>query len=166
MYAKGHSGLTLFIMSTIMMFFPYSENGLIIIVLSASLSALPDLDLKWQRQGINIRHRGPTHSILAAIIAGIGFGFLFWYGYKTWIWGGIGFFSGFMGVTSHLIGDAFTHHAFKPLWPFSNREIALHLTRASNKAVNEGLATLGTLAFMLYFLNGTGVLTDLLNIFL
>jgi membrane-bound metal-dependent hydrolase YbcI (DUF457 family) len=115
LYAKGHSGLTFFLMSLLMLVFPYSENALIIIVLSASLSILPDLDLKWQRQGVNIQHRGPTHSILAAIIGGICFGALFYYGYRTFLWAGIGFISGFMGIVSHLIGDTFTHHAFKPL---------------------------------------------------
>ena len=153
-------------MSLIMLLLPYSENGLIVIVLSASLSALPDLDLKWQRQGIPIQHRGPTHSILAAIVAGVVFGAFFWYAYDTFIWTVMGFTSGFMGVVSHLIGDAFTHHAFKPLWPFNDREIALHWTNASNKAANEGLATLGTSAFMLYILNGNGVIADLLSIFL
>ena len=166
LYAKGHSGLTFFIMSLIMMILPYSENGLIVIVLSASLSALPDLDLKWQRQGIPIQHRGPTHSILAAIITGVAFGALFWYAYNTIVWTAIGFTAGFMGVVSHLIGDSFTHHAFKPLWPFSDREIALHWTNASNKAVNDGLATLGISTFMIYFLNGNGVLRDLMQIFL
>ena len=39
-----------------------SENGLIVIVLSAGLSALPDLDLKWQRQGVPIKHRGCARS--------------------------------------------------------------------------------------------------------
>lgn len=165
MYAKGHSGLTLIIMSLLMLPFPYSDNNLIIIVMSATLSALPDLDLKWQRQGVNIRHRGPTHSILFAVIAGIAFGMLFWYANRTLTWAGMGFLSGFMGVVSHLIGDMFTHHAFKPLWPISSKETALHLTRAGNKAANDGLATAGSVAFILYILNGQGVLTDILTMF-
>jgi inner membrane protein len=153
-------------MSLILLPFPYTDNNLIIIAMSAALSALPDLDLKWQRQGINIRHRGPTHSILFAVIAGIAFGGMFWYANKTLTWAGMGFLSGFMGVVSHLIGDMFTHHAFKPLWPLSSRETALHLTRASNKAANDGLATAGGAAFMLYVLNGHGILADLLITFL
>lgn len=162
MYAKGHSGLTLFIMSIIMMIFPYSENNLIVIVLAAGLSALPDVDLKWQRQGIPIKHRGQTHSILAAIIAGIVFGGLFWYGFNTITWTIMGFLSGFMGVTSHLIGDTFTHHKFKAFWPFSDKTYGgLHWTSAKNKAANEGLATLGTSAFMFYVLNGMGILADI-----
>jgi membrane-bound metal-dependent hydrolase YbcI (DUF457 family) len=72
-----------------------------------------------------------------------------------------------MGVVSHLIRDTFTHHPFKALWPISDKQYgALHWTSASNKVANEGLVTLGTFAFMFCFLNGNGVIADLLAIFL
>jgi membrane-bound metal-dependent hydrolase YbcI (DUF457 family) len=78
----------------------------------------------------------------------------------------MGFISGFMAVVSHMIGDTFTHHAFKPLWPFSDWEIALHWTNASNKAANDGLAKLGSYTFIFYFLYGNGVIADLIAVFI
>ena len=149
-----------------MMAFPYDTNNVIVIVLSAALSALPDIDLKWQRAGIPIHHRGPTHSLLAAIVTGVAFGGVFWYTQLTITWALIGFISGFMAIVSHMIGDMFTFMAFKPLWPFDHREISWGLCRASNPVANEGLASAGSAAFILYILNGTGALTDILSSFI
>ena len=159
MYATGHFGLTLLITSLIMIPFGYNENGLILIVLSALLSTLPDIDLEWQKSGLPIHHRGPTHSLSFAILAGIIIGGLFFWTHKTLLWVGLGFLSAFVGVLCHLIGDSFTYHSFKPLWPFSEKEIAFGLFGANNKAVNEGLLTVGGLAFIFYFLLARGSLS-------
>ena len=165
MYQKGHSGLTLFIMSVLFWFLPFSTNSLTMIVLAGGLSALPDYDLIWQRQGLPIKHRGITHSILFAIFAGVAFAVMFWYANRTLLWAWMGFVSGFMAVVSHMIGDTFTHHPFKALYPFSQKEYgAFHWTSANNKAANEGLMTLGSTTFVLYLMKGTGVLKDLLNL--
>ena len=167
MYQKGHAGLTLFIMSALFWFFPFGSESLIMIIMAGVLSALPDYDLKWQRQGTPIKHRGITHSLLFAIVTGVGFALIFWYADRTFLWAVMGFVSGFMGVVSHLIGDTFTHHPFKALYPFSNKEYgALHWTSAKNKVANDGLMSLGSIAFILYVLNGTGSLSDLLGILL
>ena len=77
------------------------------------------------------------------------------------MWALVGFLSAFICVVSHLIGDMFTHHKFKPLWPFYQNEIALHWFSANNKAVNEGLFTAGSIAFILYFLTTRGSLSIL-----
>ena len=163
MHSEGHAGLTLLIMSLIMTPFGANEDALYIIVLSAALSALPDLDMKWRTQVSFIQHRGVTHSILFAIISGIVIGALFFYTHRSLTWVAIGFLSAFFGVVSHLIGDMFTHHAFKPLWPFYHNEIALHWFSASNKTVNEGLLTVGGITFILYFMITNGSLSSLIG---
>jgi len=159
MHSEGHVGLTLLIMSLIMIPFGANENALYLIVLSAAFSALPDLDMKWRTQISFIQHRGITHSILFALLSGVAFGALFFYTHRTITWVAIGFLSAFFGVVSHLIGDMFTHHAFKPLWPFYHNEVALHWFSANNKAVNEGLFTAGGIVFIAYFLITSGSLT-------
>lgn len=156
MYSKGHVGLTLLIASIIMMPFGYSENSILIIAFSAGLSVLPDIDMGWRRYGVH--HRGPTHSILFAVICGVLFGFLLHYANETLLWFGIGFVSAFLGVVSHLIGDTFTYHAFKPLWPFSDRAVSLGFCSAGDRSVNEGLMAAGTISLIAYFLVKTGAL--------
>jgi hypothetical protein len=54
MYKEGHIGLTFLLMSIIMLPFPYSHNKVIMIVMASALSALPDIDLEWQRKGYSI----------------------------------------------------------------------------------------------------------------
>jgi len=162
MYAKGHIGLTLLLVSLLMLPFGENEYALYIIFLSAGLSALPDLDMEWQKHVSFIHHRGITHSILFAVIAGFAFGLLFYYTHQTLLWAGVGFTSGFLGVVCHLIGDIFTYHAFKPLWPLSEKEISFGLCRAGNRSVNEGLMTVGGIVFIAYFLFVSGNLSSLL----
>ena len=162
MYSKGHSGLTLLLVSLLMLPFGENQNALIIIVLSAGLSALPDIDMELRKKVGFIHHRGVTHSILFAIVSGLVLGGLFFYTHNTLMWAGIGFLSAFFGVVSHLIGDSFTYHAFKPLWPFSDREVHLGICRASDKSVNEGLMTAGGIALIAYYLITTGSIKSFL----
>ena len=63
----------------------------------------------------------------------------------------MGFVAGFGGVGSHLIGDAFTYHKFKPLYPFSKKEIAYGLFEASNKKVNNAMLTIGLITFFICY---------------
>jgi membrane-bound metal-dependent hydrolase YbcI (DUF457 family) len=149
-------------MSLIMLPFPYSINNLIMIVLASAFSALPDIDLEWQRKGYPVHHMGFTHSILFAIIIGVVFGYVFWLANKTYLWAGMGFVSGFMAVVSHMIGDTFTYMAFKPLYPFYNREISYGFCKASNKSVNEGLMSVGFVTFIAYILLKEGILFNIL----
>ncbi|MBD3206616.1 hypothetical protein GF319_09785 [Candidatus Bathyarchaeota archaeon] len=162
LYKEGHVGLTFLIMSIIMLPFPYSTNNLIMIVLASAFSALPDIDLEWQRKGYPVHHRGITHSILFAIIIGVIFGYVFWLANKTFLWAGMGFVSGFMAVVSHMVGDTFTYMKFKPFYPFNMKEISYGFCRANNKAANEGLMTVGTIAFILYILFKEGILFNLI----
>jgi len=152
MYARGHIGLTLLILSLLMLPFRENENAFLLIVLASGVSTLPDIDLKWQRWGLPVRHRGVTHSVLFALLIGFLIGEVFYYGYETTSWFVTGFMSGFLGIICHLIGDSFTFHSFKPFWPFSNIKVAFGFCRASDKKVNKNLMMLGGLAFILYIL--------------
>lgn len=165
MYSKGHAGLTLILVSLLMLPFGNNEHALYIIVLSAGLSALPDIDMEWRKHVSFVHHRGVTHSILFAFIAGAAFGVLFYYAFQTYTWTLVGFASAFLGVVSHLIGDSFTYHRFKPLWPLRQDEIAFELCAASDRSVNDGLMTAGAITLVLYYLAVTGGLTNILSNF-
>jgi len=156
MYAKGHIGLTLLMLSLLMLPFGENENAFLVIVLASGVSTLPDTDLKWQRRGLPVHHRGVTHSVLFAMIIGSLMGVFFHYLYETSLWFVTGFIGGFLGIICHLIGDSFTFHSFKPFWPFSNIQVAFGFCKASDKKVNENLMVLGGLAFILYTLATIG----------
>lgn len=157
MYAKGHVGLTLLMLSLLMFPFGGNESTFLLIALASGVSTLPDIDLEWQREGLPVHHRGITHSILFAILIGSLLGGLFYYGYESLPWFVTGFMGGFLGIVSHLIGDSFTFHPFKPLWPFSDIEVAFGLCKASDKKVNENLMAIGGFAFIAYALITFGI---------
>lgn len=161
MYSEGHAGLTLIIFPLLMIPLGWGDYQIIAIGLAVGVSSLPDIDLKYREYGIH--HRGVTHSILFAILVGIGLGALFYYNDNQILWFAIGFAGGFGGIMSHLLGDMLTYHAFKPLWPFSDTEKSLGLCRASNKAVNEGLLTAGAVSFVAYFMISTGALSGIIG---
>jgi membrane-bound metal-dependent hydrolase YbcI (DUF457 family) len=136
---------------------PFGVNSLslFVIFLATGLSALPDIDLRFESK--YIKHRGKfTHSLFFAIVAGLLFGFLLYSGNRNFMLFLSGFAGGFGGVGCHLIGDSLTYMKFKPFWPFSQREIAFKLCHANDRRVNDGLMGAGTIALILYFLVGAG----------
>jgi len=156
MQAKGHWGLALIILSSIAIPFGINVYIISLIFLTAFLSSLPDIDLK-----LGISHRTITHTILFAIIAGVTFSLLFGILTKVTIWYIIGFLAGFGGVILHLIGDLMTYMAFKPLYPFSSREISFGWFRADNKIVNNGFFLLGWFLFFIYLYYNSIILQSL-----
>ena len=158
MYARGHAGLTLLIFSLLMLPFGVNDGAIIVIILATGLSSIPDIDLRFE-----IKHRGFTHNILFALIVGVGFGTIFYIGSGEPLFSLLGFLSGFGGVGSHLMGDVITQMKFKPLWPFSKKEIALKFCYAGDKKVNNGFMTAGLIAFGVYILVGTGALQDIIS---
>ena len=154
MHAKGHFGLTLLVLSVFSIPIGFGPDNVMIfiIIISAGLSSIPDVDIR-----LGIKHRGLTHNILFAIIIGILFGILFGYS-SGLVYGLIGFVSGFLGVMLHLLGDLMTYQPFKPLWPFDKREISYGFFAAKSKTANKGFLTLGIVAFMGYIIISSGVL--------
>lgn len=119
---------------------------LITCVLMVTLSSLPDLDMEFRVYGI--KHRGITHTLLGAIFFGVAFAILIGYAYGSIGWL-MGFIAGFGGTVSHLLGDVFTYTSFKPLYPFSKKEVALGYFKASNKTINNAMLTLGIMTFII-----------------
>ena len=145
MQAKGHWGLAFLILFLIAIPFGINVYVISLIFLTAFLSSLPDIDLK-----LGIRHRKITHTIIFAIVSGIVFCFLFGVVTKEIIWYIIGFLAGFGGVLLHLLGDLMTYMTFKPLYPFSSRDISFGWFRADNIIANYGFFILGWIAFFIY----------------
>ena len=162
MYSRGHAGLTLLLVSLLVLPFGENRNAVIVIAFSAALSALPDIDMEWRKKVDFIHHRGVTHSIIFAIVSGLFFGGLFYYSQKTFLWFSLGFLGAFLGVVSHIIGDFLTYEKFEFLWPFSPRTFQLGLCRSSDKRVNDGLFSVGSVAVILYVLYTFGALNSFL----
>ena len=155
MYKEGHAGLSLILFSPFILLFRSLNLDityvLITCVLMVGLSSLPDIDMELRREhGISIKHRGITHTFLAGIGFGIVFAILIGYAYGAMGWL-MGFIAGFGGTASHLLGDAFTYERFKPLYPFSDREVALGYFRSSDRKVNNAMLTLGVIALVIPF---------------
>jgi len=152
MHSKGHLGLALLVCSLTAIPFGFGPDNyvIIIILLTAGLSSIPDIDLD-----LEIKHREFTHNILFAIICGVGFGALFGYA-SGWVWGIIGFIGGFGGVMLHLLGDIMTYMEFAPLYPFKKDKFSKGWFRADNDTANNGFFTLGVIAFFGYILISSG----------
>ena len=145
MHAKGHMGLSLAIIFSIMSILRIVDfNSLTTAIFVVVFSTIPDIDLNFE-----IRHRGPTHNILAAVIFGLIFGILFEYS-KVGFW--MGFVGGFGGTILHLLGDLLTYQPFAPLAPFCKKEVSLKLFRSSNRLANKFFLNLGSIVFMAYML--------------
>jgi hypothetical protein len=81
------------------------------------LSIIPDIDIFFDLLTGSQLHRGPTHSVIVAIIASIPFFII--YRKKAIPY--------FLALISHpLIGDFFIGGKLELLWPFSNAQFGLH----------------------------------------
>jgi len=150
MLPKGHFGLALLLSSILATPYGFSDFSIFVIGVSVLVSTIPDLDVNWRV--IGIKHRGKvSHSLFTAIVLGVMFGGLFYYIGVEWFWFNTGFIGGFLGITSHLLGDILTYHSFQPLWPLSQMEISFRLCRANSRIVNNTLFFLGGMG-LLFFL--------------
>lgn len=147
---KGHAGLTLLILSPIFFLLNLKDfNSVATLIFAVGFSSLPDIDLD-----LEIAHRTYTHNILFAIIAGVALGLLFNFA-GLWL---VGFMGASLGTICHLLGDMLTYMPFNPLWPFRDMEIALEKFKSNDKGVNDGMMTIGSLAFLLYLVRYGGIL--------
>lgn len=165
MHRQGHIGIGLLLYSPLSVFLFEIEAHL---AWALGLSAIcfwsvaPDIDV-----ALPLRHRGPTHTVWAALSAGmitsVLAAFFVWcdvlaassvWGYLwTLVWG---FFIGSVGVLGHLLGDAITPMRIQPLYPYSDRTYGVKLVLSKNKSANQALGLIGTLA-----LTGSLVLSTL-----
>lgn len=152
MHREGHIGIGLLLYAPIsyaMIDLDVGFGWAVGIVAIAFWSFAPDLD-----QGLPIRHRGPTHSVLFAVVAGVATALVAAYlvsngalnGGSLWnylVGMAFGFMIGFLGVIGHIFGDSFTKMGVTPFWPWSNRKMGARVVYASNKRVNQALSTAG-----------------------
>lgn len=118
-------------------------------------SYAPDVDMK-----LPIPHRGPTHTVLAAVVAGVLTGVAAVYlaslgvgGSGEFVLGSalqaysaaavFGFGVGVLGVVSHIVGDWLTPMGVRPFWPFMNGSYSLGLVGAGNRLANQLLSLVG-----------------------
>lgn len=160
MHREGHIGIGLLVYSPIaylLLRLDLPELFGLSMVAMGFWSFAPDVDLH-----LPIRHRGPTHSIVAAVVAGgiTALVAVYFVSKGTGRSSGIviqstilaflsaamyGFFIGILGVTTHLIGDVLTPMGIRPLWPFSDRYFGLNVVLAKNERANELLSFVGAL---------------------
>jgi len=155
LYKEGHAGVSFLLFSPLMLFFKSIGADMTYVfvtcVLMVALSSLPDIDMELRKEyGIEINHRGKTHTFLAGILFGIAFSALIGVAYG--ILGNLmGFIAGFGGTASHLLGDAFTYEPFEPFYPFSKKKIALRKFKSSNRLVNNTMLGLGIFSFIISY---------------
>lgn len=167
MYRTGHLGAALCCGAPGVLAFQALDEPLLTAIWLGGLVAtasLPDID-----QRLPIPHRGPTHSLLFAIVVSIivaGATGVLAQAVATstlatlfegplaldrpLVLAGVAGASALVGVLSHLLADAITvgrgAFAIQPLWPIRARTFRFGLTRAASTRWNYGLFALGTTA--------------------
>jgi len=126
-------------------------------------SFIPDFDIYFQKAGVGI-HRGETHTVWWGIEWSIAFSVYPIVGaiLSAWMWYGgelefaqyaldclvftpFAFFGVFLGLLSHLLGDAMTISGIRPFMPYDDTKIAWKWFRSSNLFINFGFFFLGLL---------------------
>lgn len=149
----GHFGIVLLVFGFVIFGLVARDKtraAKIITVTALPMGIAPDIDL----QIVQLAHRGFTHTIWAAIIAGgvlaiIAFCFepLALTGKREESF--YGFVTGFGGVCCHLAGDVITPMGIKPLYPLLDKPHTFDLVYASNQPANLALFVAGILTFQL-----------------
>lgn len=159
MYTKGHCGVTLLAYTPVgfgLLLTGHESAAFTGGVIMLSLMMVPDCDHLLP----SLHHRGPTHTLLFAILVGtlLGLGTAAFVPYQgTPVEGGLFAFAiGSLAVVAHLMADLLTPMGIEPFWPVSNRRYSLELTSANDTTANYGLLGLGVLvtASGLYLLGG------------
>ncbi len=145
MHWRGHVGLTLLVLSSLAYVLELrGVNYLVIIALATLLCSLPDIDIS-----LEIPHRKYTHNVFFGLAVAIGFGYATKILFNDF---NLGFTSMFAAFILHIVGDLMTYQSFKPLAPFQKRSVSYKLFRSSNKVVNDSLAILGSISFIIYLI--------------
>lgn len=154
MYQVGHYGAALLAyapLGTGIALAGHETAAVVGVLVCVGLSTLPDCDHRLPM----IEHRGPTHSLVFALLVGAGLaavtaalvdaasalvdvGFVIF-----------AFVVGTLSIGSHLLADALTPMGIRPFWPFSGRHYSLEVTTAANPVANYVLFGLGVAAVVL-----------------
>ena len=149
MRAEGHVGFSLILSCPLMLYLTRGgifniQTSIVALMVIASVSTVPDLDIR-----LEIKHRYYTHNItfttiLSAVIAYIaskaGISFI------------QAFIVCFLGIVSHLLIDLFNYVGLPLAYPLSKKRYSLKIVTARNRAANKALFTMGVTSLVLYLL--------------
>ena len=153
MYQLGHYGVALIAYAPLgiaVSLAGFETAAIIGAVACVGLSTLPDCDHRLPM----ISHRGPTHTLLFALLVGAGLAggaALLVDASSSFLDTALVVFAfsvGVLSILSHLLADALTPMGIRPFWPLSNRHYTLNVTKAANPTAN-------------YVLLGVGIVTIL-----
>ncbi|MFC7175584.1 metal-dependent hydrolase [Halosegnis marinus] len=152
MYALGHYGVALLVYAPVGFLLARTEPTLALVGGAGvlALSTVPDYDLRLPF----VSHRGITHTLVFALAVSGALGAVGWrlgQGSYAPLGGPVesaafAFGVGMVGLGSHVLGDVLTPAGVAVLWPLSDHEYTVSLTRADNTLANWGLFALGVLA--------------------
>ncbi len=159
MESSGHFGFSAtvtYVMVWLANYFGISiswRDGAVLILGSAFLASLPDIDIRLRR--IGFRHRGFTHTIWFALVLGvltyISLNYLGRDGVKLPITPILAALTVFLAVITHIAADALNYQRVRPFAPLSDVGIALHLFRSGNRVANSGFFLIGLSLVVIYF---------------
>lgn len=162
-YRTGHLGIALFVTATVgsLLVAAGAPSGALLTgLVLVSLATVPDVDHHLPL----ITHRGPTHSLLFAVLVGGALGgggrLLIRFGGSNLsslllpldgVFGlGIGrygFLIGFLAIIAHLFGDVLTPAGVPLFWP-APTAYSLKLVQSDDLIRNYGLLVLGSVAVL------------------
>lgn len=151
MHKVGHIGAALLVyspMGLLLLLVGFDELAVLGGVAMVALATLPDCDHRLPIIG----HRGPTHSIVFALLLGCFLGFAgFTFGevlasVPATTMGTFAFGIGTLAILSHLAADCITPMGIRPLWPLSRWHYSANLVLAKNPIANYLLLTMGIAA--------------------
>lgn len=150
-YRPGHYGVSLLVyapLGAVVLAAGYPVLAYLGGAAMVGLAMLPDLD---QRVPF-LDHRGPTHTVLFALLVGAGMGALAVLAGRnqgSMATAGVASFAfavGTLSVLAHLAADVLTPMGIRPFWPVSGRSYSLAVARADNTIANYVLLATGVFA--------------------
>ena len=150
LHFEGHFGLTLICLTPIflllnILFIPM-EISITIILMSAFLSCLPDLDIP-----LGLKHRGITHNIPFTLLFSFLIAIIAIFVVKATLLVALSTFITLMlAFLIHIFGDLFTFVKIKIFYPLSKKEYGgWEKFRADDKKVNQYLFIGGIIIFVI-----------------
>ncbi len=128
-------------------------DGAILILGSAFLASIPDIDIRLRRVGV--RHRGFTHTVWFAILLAVPAYAVLDYLSKEGLQPPLSPLTASLtlalAVLTHIVADSLNYQRVRPLAPLSSSGIALRLFRSSNALANAGFFLMGAGLIAAYF---------------
>ena len=158
MYAPGHVGIALALFSPVGLYLHRRGQTRLAVAGSVAIAGatlLPDVDLflPW------MVHRGPTHTVWFAILAGVSMGTIGALGgglrdrsaRRALGVGAFGAGLGALAVLAHLAGDVITPMGIRPLAPLSDASHTFDLVYARDPTANVAFLAAGSVATLVQF---------------